>query len=303
MKQVGFIGLGAMGKPMARNLMQAGYALNVLTRTRSKSEDLVAAGAVWCNTPKEIAQKSEAVITMLPDTPDVEQVIAGKEGVFEGARPGMLIIDMSTISPIAARQLAQQAKTLGCDFLDAPVSGGDIGAQNATLSIMVGGDESAFQRALPIFQAMGKTILHMGESGAGQVTKAANQILAAINMAGTCEALVFAAKAGVDPVKVRQVLMGGAAYSRSLEFHGQRILERNFKPGFRLRLHRKDLDIAMAVGKEFGIVLPVTAQVREMMTAALNAGQGDWDNSSLVTLLERLTNQAVAQTNALDEQV
>ncbi len=293
MKQVGFIGLGAMGKPMARHLMQAGYALNVLTRTRSKIEDLVAGGAVWCNTPKEIAQKSEAVITMLPDTPDVEQVIAGKEGVFEGARPGMLIIDMSTISPIAARQLAHQAKTLGCDFLDAPVSGGDIGAQNATLSIMVGGDESAFQRALPIFQAMGKTILHMGEAGAGQVTKAANQILAAINMAGTCEALVFAAKAGVDPVKVRQALMGGAAYSRSLEFHGQRILERNFRPGFRLRLHRKDLDIAMAVGKELGIVLPVTAQVREMMTAALNAGQGDWDNSSLVTLLERLTNQAV----------
>lgn len=293
MEKIGFIGLGAMGKPMARNLMKAGYALNVLTRTRSKVEDLLADGAIWCTTPKEVAQKSEVVITMLPDTPDVEQVIAGKEGVLDGTRPGMLIIDMSTISPIAARQLAQQAKTLGCDFLDAPVSGGDIGAQNATLSIMVGGNESAFQRALPIFQAMGKTILHMGDAGAGQVTKAANQILAAINMEATCEALVFAAKAGVDPVKVRQALMGGAAYSRSLEFHGQRILERNFKPGFRLRLHRKDLDIAMAVGKEFGIVLPVTAQVREMMTATLNAGQGDWDNSSLVTLLERLTNQPV----------
>lgn len=294
MEKIGFIGLGAMGKPMARNLMKAGYALNVLTRTRSKVEDLLADGAIWCTTPKEVAQKSEAVITMLPDTPDVEHVIAGKEGVLDGARPGMLIIDMSTISPIAARQLAQQAKTFGCDFLDAPVSGGDIGAQNATLSIMVGGDESAFQRALPIFQAMGKTILHMGDSGAGQVTKAANQILAAINMEATCEALVFAAKAGVDPVKVRQALMGGAAYSRSLEFHGQRILERNFKPGFRLRLHRKDLDIAMAVGKEFGIVLPVTAQVREMMTATLNAEQGDWDNSSLVTLLERLANHQVA---------
>lgn len=294
MEKIGFIGLGAMGKPMARNLMKAGYALNVLTRTRSKVEDLLADGAIWCTTPKEVAQKSEAVITMLPDTPDVEHVIAGKEGVLDGARPGMLIIDMSTILPIAARQLAQQAKTFGCDFLDAPVSGGDIGAQNATLSIMVGGDESAFQRALPIFQAMGKTILHMGDSGAGQVTKAANQILAAINMEATCEALVFAAKAGVDPVKVRQALMGGAAYSRSLEFHGQRILERNFKPGFRLRLHRKDLDIAMAVGKEFGIVLPVTAQVREMMTATLNAEQGDWDNSSLVTLLERLANHQVA---------
>jgi len=295
MGPIGFIGLGAMGKPMAHNLMKAGFKCNVLTRTRSKVQDLLEAGARWCDTPKEIAQKSAVVITMLPDTPDVEQVIAGKEGVFEGARPGMLIIDMSTISPIAARQLAQQAKTFGCDFLDAPVSGGDIGAQNATLSIMVGGEASAFQRALPLFQAMGKTILHMGDSGAGQVTKAANQILAAINMEATCEALVFAAKAGVDPVKVRQALMGGAAYSRSLEFHGQRILERNFKPGFRLRLHRKDLDIAMAVGKEFGIVLPVTALVREMMTATLNAGQGDWDNSSLVTLLERLTNHPVAQ--------
>lgn len=297
MEKIGFIGLGAMGKPMARNLMKAGYTLNVLTRTRSKVEDLLADGATWCDTPKHVAQQSEVVITMLPDTPDVEHVVAGKDGVLDGARPGMLIIDMSTISPIAARQLAQKAKTFGCDFLDAPVSGGDIGAQNATLSIMVGGTEAAFQRALPIFQAMGKTILHMGDSGAGQVTKAANQILAAINMEATCEALVFAAKAGVDPVKVRQALMGGAAYSRSLEFHGQRILERNFKPGFRLRLHRKDLDIAMAVGKEFGIVLPVTAQVREMMTATLNAGQGDWDNSSLVTLLERLANQPVAKAN------
>jgi 2-hydroxy-3-oxopropionate reductase len=293
MEPIGFIGLGAMGKPMAHNLMKAGFKCNVLTRTRSKVQDLLEAGARWCDTPKEIAQKSAVVITMLPDTPDVEQVIAGNEGVLEGARPGMLIIDMSTISPMAARQLAQQAEARGCDFLDAPVSGGDIGAQNATLSIMVGGKEEAFKRATPIFHVLGKTILHIGESGAGQIAKAANQIVAAINMEATCEALVFAAKAGVDPVKVRQALMGGAAYSRSLEFHGQRILERNFKPGFRLRLHRKDLDIAMAVGKEFGIVLPVTAQVREMMTASLNAGQSDLDNSSLVMILEKLSNTQV----------
>lgn len=293
MERIGFIGLGAMGKPMARNLMKAGYALNVLTRTRSKVEDVLADGAVWCNTPEQVAQKSEVVITNLPDTPDVEQVIAGKDGVFDGVRPGMLIIDMSTISPIAARQLAEQAQARGCDFLDAPVSGGDIGAQNATLSIMVGGTERAFQRALPIFEKLGKTFILMGDAGAGQITKAANQIVAAINMAATCEALVFAAKAGVDPVKVRQALMGGAAYSRSLEFHGQRIIDRNFKPGFRLRLHRKDLDIAMATGKEYGIVLPVTAQVREMMTASLNAGQGDLDNSSLALLLEKLSNQEV----------
>lgn len=293
MEKIGFIGLGAMGKPMTRNLMKAGYVLNVLTRTRAKIEDVLADGATWCDTPKQIAQNSDVVITNLPDTPDVEQVVAGKAGVFDGARPGMLIIDMSTISPIAARRLAHEAEARGCDFLDAPVSGGDIGAQNATLSIMVGGKESAFHRALPIFQALGKTILWMGDSGAGQITKAANQIVAAINMEATCEALVFAAKAGVDPVKVRQALMGGAAYSRSLEFHGQRILDRNFKPGFRLCLHRKDLDIAMAAGKEFGIVLPVTAQVREMMTASLNAGQGDLDNSSLVMLLEKLSNLEV----------
>lgn len=293
MERIGFIGLGAMGKPMTRNLMQAGYALNVLTRTRSKIEDILTDGAVWCDTPKEIAQASDVVITNLPDTPDVEQVVAGKNSVFDGARPGMLLIDMSTISPIAARELARQAEVRGCDFLDAPVSGGDIGAQNATLSIMVGGKEAAFNRALPIFQTLGKTILRMGDAGAGQITKAANQIVAAINMEATCEALVFAAKAGVDPVKVRQVLMGGAAYSRSLEFHGQRILDRNFIPGFRLRLHRKDLDIAMAAGKEYGITLPVTAQVREMMTASLNAGQGDRDNSSLVMLLEKLSNMQV----------
>jgi 2-hydroxy-3-oxopropionate reductase len=295
MEQIGFIGLGAMGKPMAQNLMRAGFAVNVLTRTRAKIDDVLAAGATWYDTPKEIAQNSDVVITNLPDTPDVEQVIAGTNGVFAGAKAGTLIIDMSTISPVVARQLARDAETHGCDFLDAPVSGGDIGAQKGTLSIMVGGKEAAFQRALPIFQAMGKTILRIGDAGAGQITKAANQIIAAINMEATCEALVFAAKAGVDPALVRQAVMGGAAYSRSLEFHGQRILDRNFKPGFRLRLHRKDLDIAMAAGKEYGVALPVTAQVREMMTALLNAGQGDMDNSSLVMLLEQLANKQVNQ--------
>jgi 2-hydroxy-3-oxopropionate reductase len=293
MEQIGFIGLGAMGKPMAQNLMRAGFAVNVLTRTRAKIDDVLAAGAKWYDTPKEIAQNSDVIITNLPDTPDVEQVIAGPNGVFDGAKAGTLIIDMSTISPVVARQLARDAETHGCDFLDAPVSGGDIGAQKGTLSIMVGGKEAAFQRALPIFQAMGKTILRIGDAGAGQITKAANQIIAAINMEATCEALVFAAKAGVDPALVRQAVMGGAAYSRSLEFHGQRILDRNFKPGFRLRLHRKDLDIAMAAGKEYGVALPVTAQVREMMTALLNVGQGDLDNSSLVMLLERLANKQV----------
>ncbi len=291
MERIGFIGLGAMGKPMAQNLMKAGYPVHVLTRTRSKIDDLLAAGALWCDTPKEIAERSDVVITMLPDTPDVEQVVAGKNGVFDGVRPGMLIIDMSTISPIAVRKLAREAETRGCDFLDAPVSGGNIGAQNATLSIMVGGREPAFNRAMPIFREMGKAILLIGDSGAGQITKAANQILTSIHIEAVAEALVFAAKAGVDPRKVRQALMGGSAYSRILENHGQKMIDRNFKPGFRMRLHRKDLDITLDAGKAYGAALPVTGQVRELMTETLNDGQGDMDNSSFILLLEKLSNK------------
>jgi 2-hydroxy-3-oxopropionate reductase len=290
MERIGFIGLGAMGKPMTRNLMKAGYPVNVLTRTRSKIEDLLAEGATWYSTPKEIAQKSDVVITMLPDTPDVVQVVAGRDGVFDGGRLGMLIIDMSTISPIAVRKLAGEAEERGCDFLDAPVSGGESGAKNGTLSIMVGGKEATFHRALPVFQAMGKTILHIGESGAGQITKAANQILTSIHSEAVAEALVFAARAGVDPVKVRQALMGGSAYSRILETHGQKMIDRNFKPGFRMRLHRKDLDITVEAGKAYGAALPVTSKVRELMTETLKDGQGDMDNSSIILLLEKLSN-------------
>jgi 2-hydroxy-3-oxopropionate reductase len=287
MERIGFIGLGAMGKPMTKNLMKAGYPVRVLTRTRSRIEDLLADGAVWCNTPKEIAQNSDVVITMLPDTPDVEQAFGGRNGVFDGARPGMLLIDMSTISPIAVRKLAREAEAHGCNFLDAPVSGGDIGAQNGTLSIMVGGGEPAFRRAMPVFQAMGRTILLIGDSGAGQI---ANQILTSITIEAVAEAMVFAAKAGVDPAKVRQALMGGSASSRILETHGKRMIERNFKPGFRMRLHRKDLDITLNAGKVYGAALPVTAQVRELMTETINDGQGDMDNSSFVLLLEKLSN-------------
>jgi 2-hydroxy-3-oxopropionate reductase len=290
MERIGFIGLGAMGRPMTQNLMKAGYPVRVLTRTRSKIEDLLADGAAWCSTPKEVAQKSDVVITMLPDTPDVEQAFGGRDGVFDGARPGMLLIDMSTISPIAVRKLAREAEAHGCNFLDAPVSGGDIGAQNGTLSIMVGGGEPAFRRAMPVFQAMGRTILLIGDSGAGQIAKAANQILTSITIEAVAEAMVFAAKAGVDPAKVRQALMGGSASSRILETHGKRMIERNFKPGFRMRLHRKDLDITLNAGKVYGAALPVTAQVRELMTETINDGQGDMDNSSFVLLLEKLSN-------------
>jgi 2-hydroxy-3-oxopropionate reductase len=288
MEKVGFIGLGTMGKPMARNLIKAGYPLVLLTRTRAKAEDLIREGGVWADTPRQVARQSDVVITMLPDSPEVEQVLAGQAGVFEGARPGLLIMDMSTISPVVARKLAGEAEARGLDLLDAPVSGGEIGAINATLSIMVGGQEEAFNRALPIFQAMGKTILHMGDSGAGQATKAANQIVTSISIAAVSEALVFAAKVGVDPAKVRQALLGGSAYSRSLEVHGQRMLERSFKPGFRIKLHRKDLDIVLATGKEYGAPLLVTALVHEMMNAMIAAGNGDLDNSSLVLLLENL---------------
>jgi 2-hydroxy-3-oxopropionate reductase len=290
MERIGFIGLGAMGKPMTRNLMKAGYPVNVLTRTRSRIEDLLADGAVWCNTPKEIAQESDVVITMLPDTPDVEQVLGGRDGVFDGARPGMLLIDMSTVSPVAVRKLARDAEARGCDFLDAPVSGGEIGAQNGTLSIMAGGREPAFRRAMPVFQALGKTILLIGDSGAGQIAKAANQILTAVTTEAVAEALVFAAKAGVDPAKVRQALMGGSASSRILTTHGEKMIERDFKPGFRMRLHRKDLDITLDAGKTYGAALPVTTLVRELMTETLKDGQGDMDNSSFLLLLEKLSN-------------
>ncbi|MBN2438255.1 MAG: 2-hydroxy-3-oxopropionate reductase [Deltaproteobacteria bacterium] len=291
MERIGFIGLGAMGKPMTRNLMKAGYPVNVLTRTQSRIGDLLADGAVWCNTPKEIAQNSEIVITMLPDTPDVEQVFSGRDGVFDGARPGMLLIDMSTVSPVAVRRLAREARVRDCDFLDAPVSGGDIGAQNGTLSIMAGGEEPAFRRAMPVFQALGKTILLIGDSGAGQIAKAANQILTSVTTEAVAEALVFAAKAGVDPAKVRQALMGGSASSRILETHGEKMIERDFKPGFRMRLHHKDLDITLDAGETYGAALPVTALVRELMTETLKDGQGDMDNSSFLLLLEKLSNR------------
>lgn len=288
MDTTGFIGLGTMGKPMARNLMKAGYPLVVNTRTRAKAEDLLRDSAKWADTPKQVAAQSDVVITMLPDSPDVEFVVAGKDGVFEGARRGMLLIDMSTISPVVARKLAHEAETRGIDMLDAPVSGGDIGAINATLSIMVGGKTNAFNRALPLFQAMGKNIVHIGDAGAGQITKAANQIVVALTIEAVSEAMVFATKAGVDPAKVRQALLGGFAQSRILDLYGQRFIDRNFKPGFRLALHRKDLGIVLATGKEYGVPLPVTAQVHEMMNALFAAGKGDLDNSSLVTLIENL---------------
>ena len=235
---------------------------------------------------------------MLPDSPDVELVYLGEQGVFAGAKTGMLLIDMSSISPIVARKLAADAQKSGMDMLDAPVSGGEAGAIGATLSIMIGGKPTAVERAMPIFQALGKNIVHVGDAGAGQVTKAANQMVVGTTIAIVSEALVLAAKAGVDPAKVRQALLGGFAQSKILEAHGQKMLERNFKPGFRIRLHEKDMKIALAAGLEYGVPLMVTSQVAQMMTAMKSMGNGDLDHSGLVKFVEELAKTELIQKPA-----
>jgi len=285
---IGFIGLGIMGKPMARNLMKAGYALVVHNRSRAAVDELNKKGAQIATSPKEVAERAEVIITMLPDSPDVELVYAGEQGVFAGAKPASLLIDMSSISPVVSRKLAHEAEKRGLDMLDAPVSGGEAGAINATLSIMIGGKVSTVEQAIPIFQALGKNIIHIGDAGAGQVTKAANQMVVGTTIAIVSEALVLAAKAGVDPAKVRQALLGGFAQSKILETHGQKMLERNFKPGFRIRLHEKDMKIALATGSEYGVPLMVTGLVTQMMTAMKSMGSGELDHSGLVTFVESL---------------
>lgn len=286
--KIGFIGLGIMGKPMARNLLKAGYTLIVHNRSRGAVDELSKEGAEIADSSKDVAARSEIVITMLPDSPDVEIVYAGEQGIFSGLKSGKLLIDMSSISPVVARKLAAEAGKHSCDMLDAPVSGGEAGAIGAALTIMIGGKASAVERAMPIFQALGKNIVHVGEAGAGQVTKAANQMVVGTTIAVVGEALVLAAKAGVDPAKVRQALLGGFAQSKILEAHGQKMLERNFKPGFRIRLHEKDMKIALATGSEYGVPLMVTGVVGQMMTAMKGMGNGDLDHSGLVKFVEEL---------------
>lgn len=292
---VGFIGLGIMGKPMARNLVKAGYPLVVHNRSRTAVEELSKEGATAAASSKEVAERSEVVITMLPDSPDVELVYAGEQGIFSGLKSGTLLIDMSSISPVVARRLVDEAKRRGCDMLDAPVSGGEAGAINASLSIMIGGKTSAVERAMPIFQTLGKNIVHIGDAGAGQVTKAANQMVVGATIAIIGEALVLAAKAGVDPAKVRQALLGGFAQSKVLEGHGLKMLERNFNPGFRIRLHEKDMKIALATGSEYGVPLLVTGVVGQMMTAMKGLGNGDLDHSALVKFVEELAQKQAAE--------
>ncbi len=285
---VGFIGLGIMGKPMALNVLKAGFPLVVHNRSRSKVEELVAAGAQDGGSPRGVAERAEVILLCLPDAPDVEQVVAGPGGVFEGLSPGKVIVDMSTSSPALARRLAAEAEALGAAMLDAPVSGGETGAREGTLSIMVGGDAAALERVMPVLQAMGKTITHIGPAGAGQVAKACNQLVAALMVEAVAEAMVLAMKAGVDPLRVRQALLGGAVYSRILENHGLRMLERRFAPGFKAHLHHKDLRIALSTAREYGAPLPGTALVHELYGSLVAAGQGEMDNSALITVLEAL---------------
>lgn len=290
---VGFIGLGIMGRPMARNVLAAGFQLVVYDLMPEPVQELVAAGATAATSPAEVARVADVVLLCLPDSPDVEAAMTGDQGLLAGVRPGQIVVDMSTISPVTARAMAEKAAAKGVKLLDAPVSGGQVGAVNGTLSIMVGGDAGALEQVRPVLSAMGKTILHLGESGAGQVAKACNQLVIAVTIEAVAEAMVLASKAGVDPAKVRAALLGGYAYSRVLEGHGERFLERNFTPGFRTRLQYKDLNIALDAGRAYGAPMPAAALVHQLYAAMMARGKGDLDHSALVTLLEEMAGQPV----------
>jgi len=281
---IGFIGLGIMGKPMAQNLLAADYPLVVLNRSRAPVDVLVAAGAQAGGSPRDVAARSDVVITMLPDSPDVEAVALGTDGIVAGAQAGALWIDMSTIAPATTARVAAAFAAVGIDALDAPVSGGEKGAIEGTLSIMVGGSDEAFARAQPIFAVLGKNVVHVGALGAGQVTKACNQIVVGVTIEAVAEALALAQAAGVDPVKVRAALLGGFAQSRILEVHGQRMIDRNFVPGFKSRLHRKDMNIAANAGDAVGLDLAAAKLVRERFDQLIARGDGERDHSALRTL-------------------
>ena len=287
-ERIGFIGLGIMGRPMATHLRDAGYAVTVWNRTKSKMQALVERGATAGESPRDVAARSDITITMVADTPDAVEVILGAEGVLHGARRGSVVVDMSTISPVATREIARQLGERGVEMLDAPVSGGERGAIDATLSIMVGGKPEVFERVLPVFQKMGKQIVHLGASGAGQVTKACNQLVLSLTLLGVAEALTLARKAGVDPAKVRAALLGGFAQSRVLELHGQRMLDRNFEPGFRTRLYHKDMGIVMETGRSAEMPLVGGALAAQLYQIAMNQGLGEKDYSVLARVVAGL---------------
>ena len=293
-EHIGFIGLGVMGKPMAKHLISAGHRLTVHNRSRGAVDELVTAGAAAAAAPAEVARASDVVITMLPDTPDVERVIAGDNGVLAGLKNGAVVIDMSSISPVATERLAKQVADKGGSMLDAPVSGGEIGAINASLSIMVGGDEATFHRMKPILDVMGnkERVVYIGRSGAGQVCKICNQVAIGGALAGVSEAFALAKKTGVDAARVRQALLGGFAASRVLEVHGERMLVDNYKPGFRARLYQKDMRLANEAAAANGVAMPATAIVTQLVNALVASGGADLDYAALGTVLFKLSGNA-----------
>ncbi|WP_209328785.1 2-hydroxy-3-oxopropionate reductase [Lunatimonas salinarum] len=287
MKKIGFIGLGIMGKPMALNLIKAGYALNILKKSHA-SGDLAKEGATTFTSSKELARNSDVVITMLPDSPEVKEVVFGADGVVDGIERGSIFVDMSTIAPSTAREIYAKLQEKGVEALDAPVSGGQVGAETGNLSIMCGGSQSAFDSVLPLFQVMGKSAVLIGDAGAGQMTKACNQMIVGMTIQAVSESFTLAKKAGVDLAKMREALLGGFAQSRILDLHGQRIIDRNFDPGFKIKLHRKDMNIALEAGKEFSVPLYGSALVASHMDAILALGNGEKDHSSIALLMEQL---------------
>ena len=294
MTRIAFIGLGIMGRPMAGHLQAAGHELFVVRHVSPLPEELLEGGASECATAAEAASRSEVVITMVPDTPDVEEVLFGTGGVAEGLQPGTTVLDMSSISPIETKVFAERIAEKGCDYLDAPVSGGEVGAKSASLTIMAGGSGETFERVRPLLELMGANITLVGDVGAGQTCKVANQIIVALTIEAVGEALLFASKAGVDPGRVREALMGGFAGSRILEVHGQRMVERTFDPGFRIALHQKDLGLALQGARALGISLPNAATAQELMNACAAQGWGDLDHSGLVKALEALAGHEIA---------
>jgi 2-hydroxy-3-oxopropionate reductase len=289
--KIGFLGLGIMGRPMALNTLKAGHEVVVWARRAESMAPLAEAGARIATSPAEVARQVDVVISMVADAPDVEQVMLGENGVASGAQAGLVAVDMSTISPSAAKDIAAKMKARGIEFVDAPVSGGEVGAIAGTLSIMAGGTEAAFAKAKPAFECMGKNIVHIGDSGAGQVAKACNQIMTGMGVMAVAEALCFASKAGANPAKVREALLGGFAYSKILENHGQRMLDRNFKPGFKSWMHQKDLNIVMQSAHELGLMLPGSAMTAQMFNAMVGSGLGEEDSIAVLKLLENLSGQ------------
>ena len=292
---IGFIGLGIMGTPMCGHLIAAGHRLFVRTRS-ALPEAIAASSATPCASNREVAEHADIVFTMLPDTPDVEAVLFGDDGVAAGLSKGKTVVDMSSISPIDTKDFAARIRALGCDYLDAPVSGGQVGAKNAALSILVGGDEEVFERVKPLFELLGKNITLVGGNGDGQTAKVANQIIVALNIEAVAEALLFAAKAGADPARVRMALMGGFASSKILEVHGERMVKRTFDPGFRIELHQKDLNLALSSARALGVSLPNTATAQELFNACAAHGGKGWDHSAMVRALEGMANFEIGQS-------